>query len=566
MAKILSAKEASYQKKLFPLNIFVLIISLAAALSLVFAPLVKVDVGKFLREKTVIDYADETLTKLINDNIDKTTDDGFRLDFTPIVVAAVSEVLGKAEGDITFSTFEVCRYAADKREDKLEILLDGMIYGGRGLVTELVNSLVSGIADAFTTEEGKAVVEDAMVDSVISSMGDIVSSVGGDDSTEIGEVLNEKLTDEKVGELKTTFFKINDAKSEEDVVEVIDTFVGQLNETLGDDYNISDEDKAAVTDYIVDIYNDTIEAIADSGEENEFSLEAMICVAVSQNVDLGEININELLKQYIDELNNSTADTGVSAVRKTLTDEVAETSDTPLTYKELFGEVGLSDEDVEEISESVNKLVKTYVDDGLEGVNEDLKSFGWVYDNIYLLILAVLALFALPWFILALTALIRSFTKNKRYSMWYVKLFGFIPALLFVVLFVLKTWGTTLIPMIAGSVSEDTMSLIMAAISKVSSFTWICGLCYILLWLVSIFWAFPIKHKIRKERKACKRAFSDGSYDYERYKDDYGYAVTKKEFSDDAYGGDYGDDDYDDDSNEKDYGFDDDYSDYDDDE
>lgn len=525
MAKILSEKEAGLQKKLIPLNIVVLVLSLVATLSLIFAPLLKIDVGKFLRDEAVIEFVEEELENVIDGDggqadgeevnpgvapmkalVDagQTDGGGFGLDFTPIITSTVVQVLSKANGTITFSTFEVCRYAADSREDKLEILLDGLIYGKTGIVTELVDSLSNGIKDAFTTEEGKEVIEGAVVESVISSIGGVVSSVGGEDASEIAKVIDEKLTDEKTEELTNTFLEINDAKSEDDVVKVVDTFVDQLNETLGDDYNISEEDKETVTEYMVDLYNKTIDAIEASGDDSqEFSLEAMICVAVSENVDLGEINISEMLKQFTGDTDGSTADSSPSAAGKTLTEETTDSNGTPLTYTDLFGQVGLGEEEIDELSSSIADLVKSYADSSLESVNESLKSLGGVYKYIYVIILAVLAIFIVPWFILALTALIRTFTKNKRYSMWYVKCLGFELALIFVALFVLKTWGVNLL---FGSMDAQTLGIAKAALGAITSFTWICGLCYILLWLVSIFWAFPIKHKIRKERKACKRA------------------------------------------------------------
>lgn len=569
MAKILSAKEAKLQKKLIPLNIFVFILSVVAVISLIFAPLFKVDVGKILREEKVIDYTEDTLGKLIDENLESSTEEGFTLNFTPVITAAISEVLGKADGTITFTTFEVCGYAADKREDKLEIILEGLFYGKNGVVTELVNSLVEGVTTAFTSESGKTAVEDAVVDSFISSMGDIVDSAAGEGS-QFGDIINEKLTEEKAGELKDTFMEINNAKSEEDVVTVIDTFVDRLNEVLGDEYTITQENKEMVTDYVVDIYRETIDAIQNSGEENkEFSLEAMICVAVNSNVDLGGVDVNKLLQDYLDKM------TGTETASIVLTEgEEAPSAKPPLSYSDLFAGVGLSSEKVDEISDTLNKIVRKYVADNLAGVNESLQQTGWVYQWIYFLVLAFIMVFVLPWFILALAALFRTFAKNKRYMTWYVKLFGFIPALVFVGLFVVKTWGPALI---FKSMAEETLGLVMAAVSGVSSFTWVCGLCYILLWLVSIFWAFPIKHKIRKERKLCKQAKDKGAYDYSDFEEDYGYSVSKEETPAyapaDSYGEDYDygyegyDDDYDyggylEDYDEDDYGFDDDYDEY----
>ena len=45
---------------------------------------------------------------------------------------------------------------------------------------------------------------------------------------------------------------------------------------------------------------------------------------------------------------------------------------------------------------------------------------------------------------------------------------------------------------------------IAAVLGAVSTLTWISGGCWVLLWLVSIFWAFPIKRKIRALNRQLK--------------------------------------------------------------
>ena len=75
-------ERSQVAKKLIPLNIFVFILSVVAVVSLIFAPLFKVDVGKILREEKVIDYTEDTLGKLIDENLESSTEEGFTLNFT----------------------------------------------------------------------------------------------------------------------------------------------------------------------------------------------------------------------------------------------------------------------------------------------------------------------------------------------------------------------------------------------------------------------------------------------------------------------------------------------------
>lgn len=98
---------------------------------------------------------------------------------------------------------------------------------------------------------------------------------------------------------------------------------------------------------------------------------------------------------------------------------------------------------------------------------------------------------AVMWLILFLFALFHLFAKNKRFMMWYVKLWGFSPCMVY---FVVPLVAKGIIAAVAGEVYASLLAML-------SSLTWICGVCYLLLWCVSIFWAFPIKKKIRAMKK-----------------------------------------------------------------
>ena len=135
--------------------------------------------------------------------------------------------------------------------------------------------------------------------------------------------------------------------------------------------------------------------------------------------------------------------------------------------------------------------------------------------------------FILPWLFLALISFFKIFAKNKRFMTWYVKLYSFIPGLIALALMLAPLVAPKILPLLKLEAdSAEILSYINIACAGVSSFTWVSGLCFVALWLVSIFWAFPIKHKIRKERKACKRAKKNGTYRYDEFEDEYGHAVA----------------------------------------
>ncbi|MDE7082987.1 MAG: hypothetical protein K2O89_04715 [Clostridia bacterium] len=103
------------------------------------------------------------------------------------------------------------------------------------------------------------------------------------------------------------------------------------------------------------------------------------------------------------------------------------------------------------------------------------------------------AFHVLMWVILFLFAFFRMFAKNKRFTMWYVKLVSCWPCIIF---WCLLSFGLSKLATMISVIAPFA-----GLFAAFSSFTWISGICYLLIWALSIFWAFPIKHKIRKIRK-----------------------------------------------------------------
>ncbi len=205
--------------------------------------------------------------------------------------------------------------------------------------------------------------------------------------------------------------------------EEIDAAVAALAQTLADSLGESaSADTAELESGIREMYDDTV-----SHTGGVFTTEALICVTASGSLNEGD-GTGEVYTSFTELLNASFASEGGS-----------------------FGE----------IDETIPK-------GALVGIG------------------AAIAFFAFVWFVLFLFALVRIFLKNKRFTMWYVKLFGFFPCLLFGVA-----------PLVAGSVVPEAA----AVTGMLSSLSWISGACYVLLWLISVFWAFPIKRKIRRLKK-----------------------------------------------------------------
>ena len=97
-----------------------------------------------------------------------------------------------------------------------------------------------------------------------------------------------------------------------------------------------------------------------------------------------------------------------------------------------------------------------------------------------------------PWAILILFALLHLVLPNKRVSVWYIVTFGAFPCLIFWLLPV-KLGGLLLSRFLGPAAS--------AIFGAISSYAWISGICYLVVCLLAIIWAGPIKRKIKRLKK-----------------------------------------------------------------
>lgn len=501
MGKLKSEREKKLQRKLIPLNIVVCILALVAALTLFLTPLVKVDVGAILRDEGVMSFVDEKIDEIVSDTVEGTEQED--IDYKPVVASLVKGILGKAEGEVTISGIGAMRVLTASG-DKTEKVMEELLFGDDALATRLINSVVDGVAEIFNTDEGKTLLEEAVISSLTKG---IIKSVDN-------ETVTEKMTKENVKELVSIFRELGE---DENVPEgKVDTVAGKLidkiDEMLGEDINIAEEDKENFINEMQTLYDDTKGYLTD-GEK--VSVESIMCVTISKNVDLSQFDIGDLFDNFFGdseeeggEKENSvhinTVEVEISGDGETEGGEVGggtqeggateSTNKVVTNYDDLLLEIGYDEAQKDELKEKMRTSLNDALNDMVreQGIDDYMGYYGYIT--------FVALVFMLPWIILFLFSFFHILAKNKRFTMWYVKLFGWIPAMLWLVL--------KLFPVIAPKVSAlsdlwngENSSIVKAAFSSVSTFTWISGLCYVLLWLVSIFWAFPIKHKIRKERK-----------------------------------------------------------------
>lgn len=503
MAKLLSEREKKLQRKLIPLNIFVCIIALVAALTLFLTPILKIDFGKIMRDKGVMEYADENIDKVLEEQL---KDEDQTVDFRPVVGKMVKNILGNAEGEISVSAVSSLGVLMAGSDEKADKVMNDMFFGENALVTRLIDSVVNSVADLFETDEGKKVIEDAAVLAFANALYKDMDTDGTN---------SQKFTDEKVQGLTEIIRELGDV-TDGNVDKVANKFVDEVAVILGDDVPINEENRQDIVDEIQRIYDSTVENLK---EGEKVTVESIICVAVSENIDLGSLNIEDLIGNIFgDDEGDKTGSVHISPVEGEEVKPDGGTTEGGSTeggntgggttvpadqkivtnYTDLLAELGFGEDEKEDLK----VRLKTTLDDKVHQLVEEqgIDDYLGYYQYLFLGML----LFIVPWLILFLFAFFHLFAKNKRFTMWYVKLICWIPALIWLVLTLFPVIAPKLAPKVS-LINEmwygEQGKLIQGLFAGLGSLTWISGLCYVLLWLVSIFWAFPIKHKIRKERK-----------------------------------------------------------------
>lgn len=369
-----------YQKKLVPLNLFVMLLALVAAASLMFMPLISIDAAEFAEAYEIM-AAEQS-------------DEEGGSEFTDMI----STVSKNLELKFSVTTFQIAKLAFV--EDPVAVITETVADS----LTEMTDALIVNVAIPAAIE-------------AISEETELIS-----------ENLDVQVLADKFSSLE--------AASADEVDGVIEDFTAELQKQLGTDV-MDDVLKADLNEYIRDFYDECTEYT----EDGSFTVESGICVMLSKTLFESEDEVytsyNEIVSEFVDKsgINSPTEDEGFAKYVGTVVDSIRY-----FTYTMFF--------------------------------------------------------FIGVWVLLFLFAFFHLLAKNKRFMMWYVKLFGCYPCIVFF-----------LFPFLAKHVLGDVIGTGLAAlIGTISSFTWISGICYLLLWLVSICWAFPIKHNIRALAKDLKRA------------------------------------------------------------
>jgi len=538
------------QRKLIPLNIIVSIISIVAAVTLFFSPLLEIKLGSITSHPDVIKFVDEKIDEALNSETDEvegeTGDLLADIDVPKIVVPVAESVFTQVDGNVAVSTYTLFGLATSA--DPGEAVSDLFLSEKDGLLKQLTDSLVKAIMDLPQNKQVTAAIEDV----ILVSMG-----------TQVKASVPEEFKDfVDPQELADTLKSMNDVKSEEEALQKIDDYLAQVEAKNPDGGVMDPEKKQEVRDMMSKVYNETVEYTKDEKGDN-FSVEAMVCVAASETLNTEELDdirnedgsidlmtlVNKMMGNISSEEESGSPSANASKSAEIFEEEVTpESPETPASpeesnpeqggneqgtpeggnagsegtpeqggdagnteeggvkveyevvtqYVELFGTYIKLDEDEvrKEVKNLVDQYVGSYIEEAVNTINDLNASF-----PVFWVAFGVFAFFAGVWAILFLFSFFRLFSKNKRFTTWYVKIFGAIPVILF--------W---LAPLVAGAVIPAYFPTLLGEfqwalpvlLSALGTMTWISGLCYIVLWVLSIFWAFPVKHKIRKLIKARK--------------------------------------------------------------
>lgn len=335
-------------------------------------------------------------------------------------------------------------------------------------ITEMMNEQSSG---GDSSEEGPTIDTAKIVSTVTSNMGNVSLTTMSLATLAFSDDLTETLKD-YVSEIGSETLK----KSEKELITdvAVPMMVEMMEEESGEEApdNIKDMDADAIYDKAKALET------ASAGEVDE---------TISA---LAEELQNQLGEDYISDENLADLE---SSIRTVYDDTVAATDGT-FTIEScicVFASKSLQESgEITQTFTSYADLIDYFMDSSSE-LDDTIAQV----EPILKIVAIALLFFTAVWLILFLFAFLHLFAKNKRFTMWYVKLFGFLPCLIFGVA-----------PLVAGAIvpGMEGGAEIAGILGMISTMTWISGACYILLWIISIFWAFPIKRKIRAYNKQLK--------------------------------------------------------------
>ena len=335
-------------------------------------------------------------------------------------------------------------------------------------ITEMMGEQSSG---GDSSEEGPTIDTAKIVSTVTSNMDNVSLTTMSLATLAFSDDLTETLKD-YVSEIGSEALK----KSEKELI--TDVAVPMMIEMMEEESGTQAPDN---------IKNMDADAIYDKAKALETASAGEVDETISA---LAEELQNQLGEDYISDENLADLESSI----RTVYDNTVAATDGTFTIEScicVFASKSLQESgEITQTFTSYADLIDYFMDSSSE-LDDTIAQV----EPILKMVAIALLFFTAVWLILFLFAFLHLFAKNKRFTMWYVKLFGFLPCLIFGVA-----------PLVAGAIvpGMEGGAEIAGILGMISTMTWISGACYILLWVISIFWAFPIKRKIRAYNKQLK--------------------------------------------------------------
>lgn len=302
-----------------------------------------------------------------------------------------------------------------------------------------------------------------------------------------------------MGNVSLTTMSLATLAFSDDLTETLKGYVSEIGSEA-----LKKSEKELITDVAVPMMIEMMEE--ESGEEAPDNIKNMDADAIYDKAKALETasagEVDETISALAEELQNQLGEDYISdenladlesSIRTVYDDTVAATDGTFTIESCICVFASKSLQESGEITQTFTSYADL-IDYFMDSSSELDDTIAQVEPILKIVAIAIL-FFTAVWLILFLFAFLHLFAKNKRFTMWYVKLFGFLPCLIFGVA-----------PLVAGAIvpGMDGGAEIAGILGMISTMTWISGACYILLWIISIFWAFPIKRKIRAYNKQLK--------------------------------------------------------------
>lgn len=337
-------------------------------------------------------------------------------------------------------------------------------------------------------------------DYITEMMGE--QSSGGDSSEEGPTIDTAKIVStvtSNMDNVSLTTMSLATLAFSDDLTETLKDYVSEIGSEA-----LKKSEKELITDVAVPMMVEMMEE--ESGEEAPDNIKNMDADAIYDKAKALETasagEVDETISALAEELQNQLGEDYISdenladlesSIRK-IYDDTVEATDGTFTIEScicVFASKSLQESgEITQTFTSYADLIDYFMDSSSE-LDDTIAQV----EPILKIVAIAILFFTAVWLILFLFAFLHLFAKNKRFTMWYVKLFGFLPCLIFGVA-----------PLVAGAIipGMEGGAEIAGILGMISTMTWISGACYILLWIISIFWAFPIKRKIRAYNKQLK--------------------------------------------------------------